>query len=59
MLGLLVPGVGMGGGGGDVLTGVGRIEFTLPCHRPEFAVSLGLLEYTLPPSVEEFGVPEP
>ena len=59
MLGLLAPGVGMGGGGGETVTGSGRIEFTIPRMPVEFAFTYQPLEHTLPKTVEEFEVGSP
>jgi hypothetical protein len=58
MLGLLIPGVGMGGGGATAAP-FGRIEFTIPRSTLEFAVTYQPLEFTLPRTVEEFEIGSP
>lgn len=45
MLGLLVPGVGMGGGG-ESATGFGRIEYTIPLLQLGYTLERELLEFT-------------
>ena len=48
MLGLLVPGVGMGGGAASAgITGYGRIEYTMPRHELSYTMESERLEFTL------------
>lgn len=51
----MYSGILFGGG----ITGFGRIEFTIPRSTLEFAVAYQPLDYTLPKTVEEFGVETP
>lgn len=55
MLGLLVPGLGMGGGTAAVTSSsFGRIEYTMPRSQLEFTLGNDRLEFTLPDERLEF-----
>lgn len=57
MLGLLVPGVGMGAGGTAVVNAA-RMAYTVPPCRLNYTAPEERLECTVPKMPASFGVPE-